>query len=285
MKNTLEFTQAIIQGINQQLKESFELVKKTDEKDHCDCKKDHCDCKEDLLENEEEVEVIKDKDTVEEKPDEIETEEKEEIKIKDGENFEESLTDKVYFCNYCKKHFIATVDTPVEDIICPLCNGTDMLIDIGSAADALEKKENEDVAVEIKTEEKEEEDETVDDVSEEDLEFESEGLEEGLKFLAQKHINEKTIVKLQESRINSKGDLIIKGKTIPNKTNFTIMFEGFENKVNSLDKKFILEGNTSLFSKPNKLKAIFVREGNKFSIKKCGYGFISKNKQIKGILG
>lgn len=279
MKNTIEFTQAIIRNTTSSVRESYSKKLKNPKK---------------LSENREakivETSILEDEelDVVVDDVKEVEPEVEDTVQIEDGENFEESLTDNVYFCNTCKKHFIATEDTPVEDIICPICNESDMLIAMGSAEDALEDKENEEVAVEIEDESEEEVEAPVED--EEEFEFEEDELEEGFKALAQKHIGENCRLRFREGKITKDGNFVLEGRLFPQRKPFKVVFEGFENELNKNNKKFVLEGTTTMFKGANKLRALFIREGNTLKIKKCGYGFIKESKtgnkqKIKGILG
>ena len=285
MKNTIEFTQAIINNTNASVRESYSKKLKNSKK---------------LSENKKSAKIVEAQILEDEELDiavddvkEVEPEVEDTVQIEDGENFEESLTDNVYFCNTCKKHFIATEDTPVEDIVCPICNEADMLIAMGSAEDALDDKENEEVAVEIQDEESEEEVEApVEDevVADDEIDFEEDDLAEGFKALAQKHIGENCRVRFKECRLTKDGNFVIEGRLFPNRKSFKVVFEGIGTHLNDKNKKFVLEGTTTMFKGSNKLRALFIREGNTIKVKKCGYGFIKESKngnkqKIKGILG
>lgn len=211
--------------------------------------------------------------------------------IDDSEGFEESVQDTVHFCQTCNKHFLATPDTPPDEIVCPICGDVENLVDMGSAEDVLESEmEIEPDEIPEDTEDVDTESELVDEDSFEDddsFEFDEDSLEEGLKILAKKHISEKCALRLRSCAIKN-NNLVIEGRLVPQRKTFTVVFEGFEKESKGNKNSFILEGKTDLF-KAGKLKGMFIREGKTFSVKKCGYGLIKesagKSLKVKGILG
>lgn len=239
-----------------------------------------CESKKKMLTEEDEVVEVETEEVVDNKPELIE----------DAESFEESIEDSVHFCQTCNKHFLATPDTPPDEIICPICGEVENLIDMGTAEDALENelKVDEEPVEDPEDEEIEVNEPQVEESEEDDnLLFDEDSLEEGLKLLAKKHISEKCALRLRSCSL--KGDtLVIEGRLVPQRKSFKVMFEGFTKASQENKKSFILEGTTDLF-KSGKLKGMFVREGKKFSIKKCGYGLIKesagKSIKVKGILG
>jgi ASC-1-like (ASCH) protein len=287
MINTIEFTAGLIKSHETSLKESLKASrqKRRSLREACDKKV----LKEDDDELEDEVVDDVVEDTVEEEP---ATEPVEDV-VEDGEGFEETLDDTVYFCPVCNKHFIASPETADDDIVCPICGETEVLIDMGTAQEALEEEENADVAVEL--EDIEDVEEPVEDVPAEvpaeeppveEFEFDEDDLEEGLRLLAKKHISEKCKLRIRSGKL-SKGNLVLEGRLLPQKKTFKVVFEGFGKAAKS-KKKFVLEGHTTLF-KSSKLKGLFVKEGSKISVKKCGYGILKESKKgytkVKGLLG
>lgn len=274
MSNTIDFTTAIIKN-RESLNESIKVSRK--DKTQKELNESTEVLTEDTLTEEVDEDIVPEDSSVEEPTEELE-------KIDDGESFEESIEDDVFFCKTCNKHFLASADTPQDDIICPVCNSDEELVEMGSAQDVLANEENSDVSVDA-PEELEEPKDMVEES--EELKFNEDDLEEGFKVLAQKYINEKAALRIKEGTITNEGNLVLEGRMLPDKKVFNIVFEGF--KQSSNQKKFVLEGTTSLF-KGNKLKAIFVREGNTFKVKKIGYGFITESvdggkQKVKGILG
>ena len=209
--------------------------------------------------------------------------------LENGEDFEESDTNDVYFCSKCKKHFLATEDTPEGEIECPVCGEKDILISLGSAADALDREENQDVAVELKDEEPPADEEIPDEEelpAEEEMpeeEFDEDGLEEALNILAQKYLNERARVRVKGAKV-VEGNLVLEGRIIPLKKGFTVVLEGFDKNRGS--SKFIVEGTTDIF-KSAKLKFAVIKEGNVFKVKKMGYGILTESMKnpVSGIIG
>lgn len=286
MISTIDFTAGLIKSHETSLKESLRASrqKKRALKEACDKKV--------LKEEDDELEdeIIDDvvKDEVVEEP---ATEPVEDV-IEDGEGFEETIDDTVYFCPVCDKHFIASPETADDDIECPVCGETEVLIDMGTAQEALEDEENADVAVElediedVEEEAPAEEEIPAEEAPVEEYDFDEDDLEEGLRLLAKKHISEKCRLRIKSGKISG-GNLVIEGRMIPGRKSFQVVFEGFGKAVKT-KKKFVLEGHTTLF-KSSKLKGLFVKEGSQIRIKKCGYGILKESKKgytkVKGLLG
>ena len=76
-------------------------------------------------------------------------EDEDEVINDEADEYKESLSDKVYFCANCQKHFIASEDTPENLIACPICNDDELIVNIGSAEQALDNPENEEISVKI----------------------------------------------------------------------------------------------------------------------------------------
>ena len=99
-------------------------------------------------------------DTIENEQKEENAEHTEDVETEVDENtdeFQESLDDMIFFCANCNKHFIATKDTPEDMICCPVCDNRDLIVNVGSAEQALENPENEEVAEELEDQEEKEE--------------------------------------------------------------------------------------------------------------------------------
>ena len=285
MINTIEFTAGLIKNRQTALRESLKSTKKESK-----TLKESCEEKKVLKEDdEEEVEDIIEEpveDVVEEEPVEAE----EEV-IEDAEGFEETIEDTVYFCPVCDKHFIASPDTADDDVQCPVCGEMEVLIDMGTAEEALDEEENAEVAVElddIAEEAPEAEEEAVPAEDEiESFDFDEDDLEEGLRLLAKKHLSEKSVLRIRSGKI-VEGNLVLTGRLLPQKRTFKVTFEGFSQAMKESKRRFILEGSTDLF-KSSKLKGLFVKEGSKVTVKKCGYGILKEAKKgyvkVKGLLG
>lgn len=233
-------------------------------------------CKEEekkRLTEEDEVDMV-------EKPEEVEAKPDDDL-IEAGEGFEESIDDSVHFCPACNKHFLATPDTSPDEIACPICGEVEGLIDMGTAAEVQDTKLEVEEPVEEEVPEESAEEEA------DDMDFEEDSLEEGLKALAKRHISEKSTLRLRRCSM-ADGNLVLEGRLVPQRRNFKVVFEGFETASKESKKSFILEGTTDLF-RGGRLKGLFVREGKKFTIAKCGYGLIKESAgrsiKVKGILG
>lgn len=238
-----------------------------------------------------EAEEIEAEEKIEEVPEEVEEPEVAPVEeTVEGEDFEETIDDGVFFCATCQKHFIASPDTVEADIACPICGDKELIIKMGSAQEALEDAENEEVAIEL--EQKEETEDAIEElpeepIAEEEFEFEEGDLEEALNIFAKRYISEKARCRIHKGAITKEGNLVFSGRMIPGRKTFTITLEGF--KANADKKRFVCEGTTSLF-KTNKVKAYIVNENNTYKMKKLGYGFITesakaKGKKITGIIG
>lgn len=204
----------------------------------------------------------------------------------EGDSFEESETDSVLWCTSCRKHFMATADTPDNEIECPVCGEKDLIVNIGTAEEALDKEENKDIAVEVGDDDMPVEDDipAEEPAVDEDEEFEEDGLEEALSILAQKHLNEKARIRIRQGTVKNDGTLVLEGRILPLKKDVKVVLEGF---VANKDKsRFILEGTTDMF-KVGKLKVAIVKEGNKFKVKKMGFGILTESAKypVSGIIG
>lgn len=199
------------------------------------------------------------------------------------DEFQESLDDMIFFCANCNKHFIATKDTPEDMICCPVCDNRDLIVNVGSAEQALENPENEEVAEELEDqEEKEEEEEPIEEPedeteSDEDLDFDESGLEESLSFLASNYSG------LKECKVKIVGSYIKEGKMIVNgRLNgkpFGMVLEGLDPKKKSM----ILEGTCNMLPKC-KVKIAAVLEGKVLKTGRLGYGLLHESKKIRGIV-
>lgn len=238
------------------------------------------------------------------------------VDIENGENFEESVTDDVYFCAKCNKHFIATDDTPEEEIKCPACEEINLLIRVGSAQESLDNEENKDVKQEMGGDTDEEAEEIPDpevDISDEDIDdetFESKKLKSSSTKKLESSV--KPTAKLKDSKkVNKSAKMfdnvpleeglgVINKKYMNNKDKIRFS-EGIINKSGNLilkgsyegnkrpvfvtvegfklkmnSPKFILEGRTNIL-KNSKFKFLFVKEGTCYKIKKFGFGFIKES--------
>lgn len=262
-RSITEFTQSLIESKKSQVNKT----KLTESKKLIEA--------EEIPEEEFEEEVD---DAPEEKP--IEREDT----FENGDDFEESDTNDVYFCAKCQKHFLATEDTPENEIECPVCGEKDLIVDLGSAKDALDREENEDIAVELEDEDIYEEPEMEEENEIPEDEFEEDGLEEALNIMAQKYLNEKARIRIRTASADKDGKLVLEGRIIPLKKDIKIVLEGF-NKNRAHD-KFILEGTTDAF-KVGKLKVAFLKEGNVYKVKKVGYGILTESMKypVTGIIG
>ena len=203
----------------------------------------------------------------------------------EGDSFEESETDSVLWCTSCRKHFMATADTPDNEIECPVCGEKDLIVNIGTAEEALDKEENKDIAVEVGDEDVPEEEVPAEEPPvDEGEEFEEDGLEEALSILAQKHLNEKARIRIRQGTVKNDGTLVLEGRILPLKKDVKVVLEGFVAKKGK--SRFILEGTTDMF-KVGKLKVAIVKEGNKFRVKKMGFGILTESAKypVSGIIG
>lgn len=215
----------------------------------------------------------------EEKPEQVDDIETEEVET-DNDEFQESLDDMIFFCANCNKHFIATKDTPDDMICCPVCNDRELIVNVGSAEQALENPENKEVAEELQDQEEKEEpemEELTDEVEEEDLDFDESGLEESLGFLASNYSG------LKECKVKIVGSYIKEGKMVINgRLNgkpFGMILEGLDpNK-----KSMILEGTCNMLPKC-KVKVAAVLKGNVLKTGRLGYGLLHESKKIRGIV-
>lgn len=235
------------------------------------------------LREEEELEF---KDKIEISPEEVEIEDKEE-EIDNPDGFEEEISDKIFWCDTCHKHFIASEDTPESEIVCPVCDTdkVDMLFD--GVVEEMGDDDDESVDVEISDEEMK-----MESIRRRRSQrsrangkyFNESSLNEGLTQLAKRHINSKAIATVTSGRITREGNLILKGR-VANKP-LVITFEGF--KANMRKSKFVCEGTSNMFKK-TKLKALFVKEGKAVKVKSFGYGLVRESasgiKKFKGKVG
>lgn len=282
MSNTINFTASLIKNHQTELRESIKNRRQAIKESVAPVKNKKTLLKEeDDMPEIDENDVINDKDVAVEEPI-VEPVEEPEL-IEDGEGFEETIADTVHFCVQCNKHFLASPDTPDDEIVCPVCGEKEQIIDMGTAEEALDEEENSDISIEDTDIPAPEEEAP----AEEEIEFDESGLEEGLRRLVKKHINEKALLKIKKGYIQGK-DLVLEGRMLPGRKTFKVTFKNIKEHLANGTKKFVVEGNTTLF-KANKLKGMFVREGNKLTIKKCGYGLLKESKKgnikVKGILG
>lgn len=237
-----------------------------------------------------EKEELEFKDKIEISPDEeVEIEDKEE-EIDNPDGFEEEISDKIFWCDTCHKHFIASEDTPESEIVCPVCDTdeVEMLFD-----GVVEEKEEDEESVEVEISDEEEDSEVEVESARRRMPrraatrgsyFNESSLNEGLTQLAKRHINSKAIATVTSGRITREGNLILKGR-VANKP-LVITFEGF--KANMRKSKFVCEGTSNMFKK-TKLKALFVKEGKAVKVKSFGYGLVRESasgiKKFKGKVG
>lgn len=225
-------------------------------------------------------------DTIENEQKEENAEHTEDVETEVEENtdeFQESLDDMIFFCANCNKHFIATKDTPEDMICCPVCDNRDLIVNVGSAEQALENPENEEVAEELEDqEEREEKEEPIEEPegeteSDEDLDFDESGLEESLSFLASNYSG------LKECKVKIVGSYIKEGKMIVNgRLNgkpFGMVLEGLDLRKKSM----ILEGTCNMLPKC-KVKIAAVLEGKVLKTGRLGYGLLHESKKIRGIV-
>jgi DNA-directed RNA polymerase subunit RPC12/RpoP len=286
MINTINFTASLIKQRQSELRESLKNRKQVVKESACPVKKNTLIKEEDdMPEIDEEIDV-NEKDVEVEEPAVEPVEEPAEV-IEDGEGFEETIADTVHFCVQCNKHFLASPDTPDDEIVCPVCGEKEQIIDMGTAEEALDEEENADISIEDADIPAPEEAPAEEEVSAEEIDFDESGLEEGLRRLVKKHINERALLKIKKGSIQG-NDLVLEGKMLPGRKTFKVTFKNIKEHLSNGTKKFVVEGHTDLF-KANKLKGMFVREGNKLTIKKCGYGILKESKKgnikVKGILG
>lgn len=202
-----------------------------------------------------------------------------------SDEFEESLDDKIFFCANCNKHFIATKDTPEDMICCPVCNEQDLIVNVGSAEQALDNPGNEEVAQELQDqEEKEDEDIEVDDEDmiteepeDEDLDLDEKDLEESLGFLASHYSGLKECkVKIVKAYVKE-GKLVLNGRL--NGKPFGMLLEGLDRNKKSM----ILEGTCNMLPKCKVKVAATLKDGV-LRTGKLGYGLLHESKKIRGIV-
>lgn len=233
---------------------------------------------------EEELEDVPEEEVTEEDvpAEEEDAVELETVNTDNADEFTESLSDKVFYCASCCKHFLATEDTPEESIVCPVCESDELIVSIGSAEVALEEPENEDVALEIQEEAEEEPSE---ELNPNEYAFDEENLEEGLNILVKKYIKDsKDRVSITGGKITNEGNILLRGKH--GKRPISVVLEGF--KANSQKQKFVLPGRSDLF-KGCKLNCGVIVEGKTYKVAKFGFGFLMESakgtSKIKGIIG
>lgn len=221
------------------------------------------------LREEEELEF---KDELEFAPEEEEKEE--EIKNPDG--FEEELSDKVYWCDTCHKHFLASEETPESEIACPVCDTDEVkMIFDGVVEDDMDEDDEEE---ELEVEDFDDMEESVrfKKARRESIKrghyFNESSLNEGLTQLAKRHISSKSRAVITSGQITKEGNLVLKGR-VSGKP-MTVTFEGFRKNLGK--KKFVCEGTSNMFKK-TKLKALFVKEGRSLKVKSFGYGLIRES--------
>ena len=250
----------------------------------CDKKQQYQDKDKFLMEDEDE--------TITEVPEEVSEEVSEDNSdestvIKDeADEYKESLSDKVYFCANCQKHFIASEDTPENLIVCPICNDDELLVNIGSAEQALDNPENEEISVKI--EDLEDEDE---DNEDDELYLDEESLDECISALARKYMTEAKgyiRAKTHIARI-VEGDLILKGTCAGKR--YTVKAKDFK-KLLGENRKAVIPATIDLF-RAGRINMGIIKEGNKLMVKKMGYGLITesvkgkntKRVKVTGIIG
>lgn len=199
----------------------------------------------------------------------------EEDEIKNPDGFEEELSDKVYWCDTCHKHFLASEETPESEIACPVCDTDEVkLIFDGVVEDDMDEEDEEELEVE-----------DFDDMEEsvrfkkarrESIKrghyFNEASLNEGLTQLAKRHISSKSRAVITSGQITKEGNLVLKG--LVSGKPMTVTFEGFRKNLGK--KKFVCEGTSNMFKK-TKLKALFVKEGRSLKVKSFGYGLIRES--------
>lgn len=223
------------------------------------------------LREEEELEF---KDELEFAPDEGK-EEEDEIKNPDG--FEEELSDKVYWCDTCHKHFLASEETPESEIACPVCDTDEVtMIFDGVVEDDTDDYDEDEEELEVEDFEDMEESVRFKKARRESTKrghyFNESSLNEGLTQLAKRHISSKANAVITSGQITKEGNLVLKGRVA--RKPMTITFEGFRKNLGK--KKFVCEGTSDMFKK-TKLKALFVKEGRSLKVKSFGYGLIRES--------
>lgn len=205
---------------------------------------------------------------------EIVPEEEEEDEIKNPDGFEEELSDKVYWCDTCHKHFLASEETPESEIACPVCDTDEVkMIFDGVVEDDMDEDEEE---LEVEDFDDMEESVRFKKARRESIKrghyFNESSLNEGLTQLAKRHISSKARAVITSGQITKEGNLVLKGRVA--RKPMTITFEGFRKNLGK--KKFVCEGTSDMFKK-TKLKALFVKEGKALKVKSFGYGLISES--------
>lgn len=214
----------------------------------------------------------------------------------EADEYKESLSDKVYFCANCQKHFIASEDTPENLIVCPICNDDELIVNIGSAEQALDNPENEEISVKIEELEDEEDPEDDQDLEDEDNEdnelyLDEESLDECISALARKYMTEAKGYIRAKTRIARivEGDLILKGTCAGKR--YTVKAKDFK-KLLGENRKAVIPATIDLF-RAGRINMGIIKEGNKLVVKKVGYGLITesvkgknaKRVKVTGIIG
>ena len=262
----------------------------------CDKKQQYQDKDKFLMEDEDE--------TITEVPEEVSEEVSEDnsdestVINDEADEYKESLSDKVYFCANCQKHFIASEDTPENLIVCPICNDDELLVNIGSAEQALDNPENEEISVkieELEDEEDPDDDQGLEDEDEDneddELYLDEESLDECISALARKYMTEAKgyiRAKTHIARI-VEGDLILKGTCAGKR--YTVKAKDFK-KLLGENRKAVIPATIDLF-RAGRINMGIIKEGNKLMVKKMGYGLITesvkgkntKRVKVTGIIG
>ena len=131
----------------------------------------------------------------------------------------------------------------------------------------------------------EEEDEA--DEEEDEMFLDEESLDECLTALARKYMKEGKGIRARTlSGKIVEGNLILSGRC--NRKGYTITVENFNKAISEASRKVVLSATTDLFNNC-KLNIGAIKEGNKLTVKKVGYGMIteSANRKVKvtGIIG
>lgn len=202
--------------------------------------------------------------------------EEKEDEIKNPDGFEEELSDKVYWCDTCHKHFLASEETPESEIACPVCDTDEVkMIFDGVVEDDMDEEDDEE---ELEVEDFDDMEESVrfKKARRESIKrghyFNESSLNEGLTLLAKRHISSKSRAVITSGQITKEGNLVLKGRVA--RKPVTITFEGFRKNLGK--KKFVCEGTSDMFKK-TKLKALFVKEGKALKVKSFGYGLIRES--------
>lgn len=291
MANTIEFTQSLIESSNRRR----EISAKMHLNEGCGARKRKVAKEAEEVKEEKklnEASELEDKvddvieDTVEDKVEDIIEDKVDDAagtEVAEGaEDIEETIDDVVYFCNKCHKHFIATPDVPSEVVKCPICETDEMLINMGTAAEHLDDKQNEEAVEEIKDEAPEDlEPKDEEPVAEEgEMSFDVDNLGESLETLARKHINEQATVKILSAKAVD-GNIVVEGVCLPDKKSFNMTLSGVDELKEG---KGVLNGTSDML-KNCKVRIGCIKEGNKISVNRMGYGFLNESKKIVGVIG